>query len=262
MNNWEGGIRGNSFVSGGFLPPSVRGTKFEGLIALWDWYGTFASLAGVDPTDHRAALANLPPIDSYDLTPVLMGRAKGFMSPRRELVIGTDPRPTNLTTAPLCTSYNRHTPRYDDDASLPSMPSTGRCTTASGLIVDERSTDGQGRGGGKGGGALWKLLTGPLEQYVYVGPYYPNASTNFRQEDLPKRDCANGCLYDLQSDPLEAVDLATTYPDKLKELYQRLEAHEATAFNPDRGVRDPKACEMALGAYGGFWGPFVDVASN
>lgn len=28
MNNFEGGIRGNAFVSGGFLPPSVRGTKY------------------------------------------------------------------------------------------------------------------------------------------------------------------------------------------------------------------------------------------
>ena len=37
MNNWEGGIRGNSFVSGGFLPEAVRGTKFEGMVALWDW---------------------------------------------------------------------------------------------------------------------------------------------------------------------------------------------------------------------------------
>ena len=45
MNNFDGGIRGNSFVSGGFLPPAVRGTRFDGLVALWDWYHTFCSLA-------------------------------------------------------------------------------------------------------------------------------------------------------------------------------------------------------------------------
>lgn len=37
VNNWEGGIRGNSFVSGGFLAPSVRGTVYEGLVTAWDW---------------------------------------------------------------------------------------------------------------------------------------------------------------------------------------------------------------------------------
>ena len=127
--------------------------------------------------------------------------------------------------------------------------------------MDERrllsSADRTRRGGG--GGRLWKLLTGTIDQYVYTGAHYPNATTNFSNDDLPKRDCANGCLYDLQSDPLEATDLAASYPEKVSDLWQRLEAHEATAFNPDRGKTDPKACEMALGKYGGFWGPFVDV---
>ena len=57
MNNWEGGIRGNGFISGGFLPASNRGVKYEGLVTVWDNYATFCMLAGVDPTDHRAALA-------------------------------------------------------------------------------------------------------------------------------------------------------------------------------------------------------------
>ena len=36
-------------------------------MAGWDWYATYAGLAGVDPTDHRAEAAGLPPIDSHDL---------------------------------------------------------------------------------------------------------------------------------------------------------------------------------------------------
>ena len=28
----EGGVRVNAFVGGGFLPPAVRGTKYEGLV--------------------------------------------------------------------------------------------------------------------------------------------------------------------------------------------------------------------------------------
>ena len=30
MSNWEGGIRGNAFASGGWLPPAVRGSRFDG----------------------------------------------------------------------------------------------------------------------------------------------------------------------------------------------------------------------------------------
>ena len=36
-SQWEGGIRVNSWVSGGFLPAKVRGTKYEGLACGWDW---------------------------------------------------------------------------------------------------------------------------------------------------------------------------------------------------------------------------------
>ena len=37
-NNWEGGIRTTSFVTGGYLPAERRGTTYEGLVAGWDWY--------------------------------------------------------------------------------------------------------------------------------------------------------------------------------------------------------------------------------
>ena len=40
------------------------GTKLEGLTSIADFYATVAGIAGVDPTDHKAAAANLPPIDS------------------------------------------------------------------------------------------------------------------------------------------------------------------------------------------------------
>ena len=32
-----GGVRVNAWVSGGFLPESVRGTKYDGLATGWDW---------------------------------------------------------------------------------------------------------------------------------------------------------------------------------------------------------------------------------
>ena len=120
-----------------------------------------------------------------------------------------------------------------------------RCTTAAGLIVDE------------GADGLWKLLTGDIEQAVYTGPHYPNASTDEVSADFVGH-CANGCLYELRSDPLELHDVAALHPDRLKAMYARLEQEETTAFNPDRGQSDPKACGKVLGEYGGFWGPFLE----
>jgi arylsulfatase I/J len=92
-SNFEGGIRGNAFISGGFLRAHVTdaarlGARLDGITHMADWYATFAALAGVDPTDHKAAKAGLPPIDSLDLWPYLSGAAA--QSPRTEFLVDPD----------------------------------------------------------------------------------------------------------------------------------------------------------------------------
>ena len=84
---FEGGIRSNAFVSGGLVPVSQRGTTREGLVAIEDWYRTFAGLAGADPNDERAAAAGLPPVEGYDMWPYLSGA--NATSPRTEVPIGS-----------------------------------------------------------------------------------------------------------------------------------------------------------------------------
>ena len=80
MSNWQGGVRVNAFASGGLIPPEMRGQKLDGYVALADWYATFCALAGVDPTDQRAAAADLPKIDSLNMWPMLSGQNR--TSPR------------------------------------------------------------------------------------------------------------------------------------------------------------------------------------
>ena len=53
----EGGIRVNAFVSGGYLPSDRRGKVETGRLHIADWYNTFCTLAGLDPTDQRAKKA-------------------------------------------------------------------------------------------------------------------------------------------------------------------------------------------------------------
>ena len=74
LTDWQGGVRVNAFVSGGYLPEKMHGQKTEEYVHIADWYATFCSLAGVDPTDEAAAKANLPPIDSIDMWPLLSGQ--------------------------------------------------------------------------------------------------------------------------------------------------------------------------------------------
>ena len=87
--DWQGGVRVNAFASGGFLPENIRGQKTEGYIHLADWYATFCALAGVDPTDEQGAKANLPPIDSLNMWPLISGQ--NSTSPRTDI-------PISLTT--------------------------------------------------------------------------------------------------------------------------------------------------------------------
>lgn len=75
--DFEGGIRVNAFVSGGFLPVKQRGKVIDDFIHVADWYTTFCHLAGVDATDERAAAAGLPPVDGLNQWPLLSGDGNG-----------------------------------------------------------------------------------------------------------------------------------------------------------------------------------------
>ena len=73
------------------------------------------------------------------------------------MAIGTEPRVSNLSTAPACSSYST-SPLYDDPEWQ--VPATGNCTTVAAIIVDERApTQDSSAGGG-----LWKLVTGDESQ--------------------------------------------------------------------------------------------------
>ena len=116
-------MRVNAYVGGGALPAAVRGTRKAGIAHITDIYATAAALAGADPTDHRAAAAGLPPIDSLNLWPYWSGDAPA--SPRDTvhhdpgaLTVGdlklltgdvpgdcwTGPRYPNGTVDPACNS--------------------------------------------------------------------------------------------------------------------------------------------------------------
>lgn len=103
-----------------------------------------------------------------------------------------------------------------------------------------------------------KVLVGSFAEAVLFGPQYPNKTTDLPDIWNTIADCSEGCLYDLEADPSESVDLAGEKPELLQAMLTRMREINSTVFSPERGEKDPLACEKALGDYGGFWGPFVD----
>ena len=72
FSNFEGGVRVNAFVSGGALPESRRGLTLKQLSTVWDWYATYAGISK-SVSDARAAAAGLPPVESVNQWPYLIG---------------------------------------------------------------------------------------------------------------------------------------------------------------------------------------------
>lgn len=83
ISNWEGGIRMPALVNGGYLPDSQRGKRLTGIAHIADWYATFLTLAGLDPTDLNPLSPS--PIDSIDLWPWISGDVSS--SPRTTVVL-------------------------------------------------------------------------------------------------------------------------------------------------------------------------------
>lgn len=163
-SNFQGGIRVNSWVGGGIIPQSMRGKTLAGLTTVWDMYATFSTLAGADPTDHQAAAAGLPPIDSIDMWPYFSGACE--TSPRSEIAVGS-------TTC------------FGDDDRANCVNSWGWGdvkTTVQALIQD------------RGDAGLWKLILGGVPYNGWQGPWYPNATSPSQQYGI--LDCGlTGCLY-------------------------------------------------------------------
>jgi len=219
MSNTEGGVRVNALATGGLIPAEMRGTISGAFIAIEDWYVTFCSLAGVDPTDERAAAAGLPPVDGLNVWPVLSGANK--TSGRRLQFLGSS-----------------------DDS-----PDKGN-TIVQGVI---RVADGYKLLLGDNNPAFWQGPTFPnassLGNFTNLSCGDPDATGKAR---------GPGCLFNIFSDPYETNDLSSVFPHVVVELRRKITEAQATAYNPNRGPPDNLLfCKRAV-SNGGFIGPFVD----
>jgi len=216
----EGGVRVNAFVSGGFLPPALAGTKNEAFVHICDWYSTFAALAGVDPTDERAAAAGLPPIDSVDVGPAIWGGAK--TSPRTEVPIGTS----------------------DDTDNSGNTLVQALIEVASGLKLIIGDTDP----------AFFQGPTYPNASSTVKQPHLVCGDP-----DASGKDYGPGCLFDVVNDPSETTDLASEAAHKadVTRLRKRITELQKGVYNPDRGTHSDELCKVSKNKWNDFVGPFL-----
>merc|ERR1712232_247128 len=204
-NFFEGGIRVASFVTGGFLPDSMRGTKLDGYISVSDWYATLLPLAGVDASDD---VLGIPGVDGMNMWPYLTGQLKE--SPRTEIMIGTH--------------------SLGDQAN----------PLAGALISGE-----------------YKIVLGVMTYGFWMGPLYPNATTNHTRESK-NVDCKAGCLFNIIDDPGEHNDLASQKPDVHQRMIARWKELKATRYEAAPHATDDAQCEAFANTHHGFCGPYLD----
>ncbi|CAJ1426803.1 unnamed protein product [Effrenium voratum] len=234
-SDFDGGVRTATFISGGYVPAERRGKVHEGIVSVSDWYTIFSELAGVDPTDTQAEKANvwLKEKGLSQLAPV--DGKKGQL----EAIFSGSPGPR--ATEPLFLSGN----------ALLDFP--------------------------------YKLVTGKQVYMVHTGPVFPNCSTissvkagkgpdfiDFavleKKIDLGdshywRGDCGEGCLFNVQEDPSESIDLSKKpeHADRLQKMIATLAEYNKTLFLPERGETHIQACYSAMLNGHGTFGPFVSI---
>eukprot|EP00947_MAST-08B_sp_MAST-8B-sp1_P005442 g5442.t1 len=267
FSNFEGGIRVNAFVAGGFLPPHRRGQKEDALVTSWDFYASYAALAGVDPTDRRAAAAGLPAHDSIDQGPVLWPQAGTAAA-----VEGGRPVPEATAGAMVA----RALAAKDSDAGEEEeAAAAAKSDPRTEIVIGDSAnylpnSDGKTLVGGliqRGeNGTYYKLLVGPADklhriaQYTQTGPSWPNKTSHLVPDSKTRlcgRKAKNGCLFELGADPTERKSLAEVMPERFNAMLARVDKLQGSVYSPDRGKTDPAACAQATGPNKGFWGPFV-----
>lgn len=251
MSNFDGGLRVGSFISGGVVPKAKRGTKYGGLIGLFDWYTTLCSLAGVSAVDDQAATASLPPVDGLDLSAALLGVVARAAAADEAPVVATHRRELAIGTADQSQRF------------------------VAGLYMEGApSVDGVP-------GPLYKLLLGVVNQNAHSGPLSPNRTMNATLSfpsggnvadwtpDAYALDCgeATGCLWDVRADPEERNDLARGSPpphivEVMRLMREKVQGYRAGALMRVPGPPQPAACDAALGEHRGYWGPFSKRAAG
>eukprot|EP00912_Choanoflagellata_sp_UC4_P001654 UC4_evm1s1050 len=192
---WEGGTRVFAFVSGGLVPPELRGSTNDGLFHIADWYATFSFLAGVEPTDRwlDPETNKSYDIDGENLWPSLM--SGGNIKLNRQWLPTTPQSLIHVDGQKMWKLITNETQavRFYKNGSTYMDPHNG-CLSPPKIIFD--CVDSLGENGG-GGQMRCEVCT----------PTQP-------------------CLFELTTDPLETSNVASENPTIVSLLESELQRYQ------------------------------------
>ena len=64
------------------------------------------------------------------------------------------------------------------------------------------------------------------------------------------------------SHPFFTGKLGEALPDAWAAMLKRVDEEQAGVYSPKRGAKDPRACEVAIERWGGFFGPYMDLPNG
>jgi len=226
---FEGGVRGVSFVAGGFLPDAARGRTRTELMQHVDIPATMAKLAGAN-----WAQGTPDGLDMWDAV------VRGAPSKRTEVPINVDTC-VGLTGGPPCA----HDTKYNALIS-----SRWKLIEANWYPVMCPN-------------ATWCTGSGLYDGWYTVEPY-TRVAYNTSQAAMPASDLKKGglWLFDLETDPNEERNVAETNPTVVSTMRARL----AALADPKQGYRNPQFNIPSLRSlpalHNGTWKPYRKVGEE
>jgi arylsulfatase I/J len=237
FSDFEGGVRVAAFAAGGVIPQARRGSTETGMIHISDWYHTYCALAGVDSTDTKAAASTdkIPPIDSQNVWAVL---STGGASPHLPAN-----RPDGLVisaAAVIIWPYKLVTGKQKGKGVW-----TGRRHPNTTKLLDDDK--------GCGGSSEY------LDAMAECGGDYGCIGTRDVSQALSKEVSGVGCLFNIESDPTEHVDLSAVpaHASTLQALRAALAKAVASQFqtNTAPGYDNCTTNAEYINNHHGFGGP-------
>lgn len=231
---WQGGVRGNSFISGGLVPASRRGQSWGGAAHAADWYTTIAALAMADATN----TGPLPP-DGVALFDAIINNAS---SPRTEVVIqivsNSSGNQFKALSPEFCALNNDeplcHSPKLtNNNAPVVDTPN-GPVGLETGVLI-------QGQ---------YKLIMGypgwsNQNWNGWIQP--PDLESEFRPSTLGANESfchLTPCLFDIFADPTEHNDIYAQHPDVVATMSARI----LELLKGEVTLEDSDLCPTSIGS--------------
>jgi len=218
--NWQGGMNGAAFVSGGFLPADLRGTTCDVAFHIVDWYSTFCALAGVDASDD----SNVKPLPVDPSLPPLLPPPKDIYGNKSwPGVDGVNVWPILLDAAL----------RADRGAAHRSLTLSREVLLINGthkLVVAQPDPSILANKESMPPNNDWMMGWRLRNQTWVAATTYDTSGCGLvfiRNESNPFRPC----LFNIETDPRETTDLSGEKPDLVAQMWRELNTSFLTWFH-------------------------------